>query len=62
MPVGHGELASGQKSGLLADYRIKSEEMHKISGAFYFHEANRLLKGASDLILIVQCSRILICN
>lgn len=51
MPVGRGELASGQKSGLLADYRIKSEEMHKISCAFYFHEANRLLKGASDFYL-----------
>lgn len=44
MPVGCGELASGQKSGLLADSRIKSEEMHKISCAFYFHKA----KGASD--------------
>lgn len=48
MPVGRGELASGQKSGLLADHRIKSEDMHKISCAFYFHEANRLFKGASD--------------
>lgn len=42
------ELASRQTSGFLADHRIKSEEMRKISRAFYFHEANRLLTGASD--------------